>query len=609
MSNISTLKLSQLSISPKNVRVVNASKKDDAQLIASIRARGILQNLVVVPAKSQAGTYEVVAGGRRFAALNLLCTEGAIEDAYPVPCAIASAENATELSLSENIKAPMHPADEFLAFKALTDAGQSVPEIATHFGRAKAEVKRLLKLGDLAPVLVDHFRAGKLDLDAMMAFTVCADQAQQEACYKELSRACRLHSRTIKQFLLDDTVDAQSAEAKFVGVRAYKLAGGTVTADLFSGDSYWDNTALVHRLIADKLQQRAASYQKDWAWVEVSRLGYGASQGLTRITPTHVGVPAKLEEKLASIEARLSALNELDDWTEAEEHTASELEQQAIKLEEKKDGYLQFSAAQRALAGVVVTYDSHGDWLVLPGLVRAADKARLAALEQNSSAENEDGVTPSVAVDCAAPVESRALQNDLRVYYQQAFQAHLLQHEAICLDVLVYSLAYSFFHHGTCRGSVSQIQCHDQNPETVAAEQTPPAERLQQAALALNLAWIQIREDGPRFAAFQALSKKEKTAILVFCTARSCEFGLGETESSQQTGLAQQTAFNVADYWLPNAENYFSRIRRDDLLAIGVALTDERFAETHQKLKKGELVSLIQGLPERQTWLPAVMTR
>lgn len=91
------IKLSQLIISPMNVRVVGASKQEDKELTASIRAKGILQNLVVVPVEGQQDKYEVIAGGRRFSVLSNLLNASEIDGDYMVPCAVRGTNEATDI--------------------------------------------------------------------------------------------------------------------------------------------------------------------------------------------------------------------------------------------------------------------------------------------------------------------------------------------------------------------------------------------------------------------------------------------------------------------------------------------------------------------------------
>src|ERR1700694_4025993 len=72
-----------------------------AELAASSNAHGLINPLTVRPAKGE--TFEVGAGGRRFAALQLLLKQGAIPADYPVRCEVRSKDdNLLELSLAEN---------------------------------------------------------------------------------------------------------------------------------------------------------------------------------------------------------------------------------------------------------------------------------------------------------------------------------------------------------------------------------------------------------------------------------------------------------------------------------------------------------------------------
>jgi len=86
------------------------------ELAASIEAHGLLQNLQVMEAAS--GTFEVVAGGRRLAALKLLAKRKALSKDAPIPCNVLASEHATEISLAENeMRQAMHPADQFEALR------------------------------------------------------------------------------------------------------------------------------------------------------------------------------------------------------------------------------------------------------------------------------------------------------------------------------------------------------------------------------------------------------------------------------------------------------------------------------------------------------------
>ena len=133
---------------------------------ASIATHGLLENLVVrMDGPADAGAYAVIAGGRRLAAMKALAEDGTIDADHPVPCLVAVDPAMTgELSLAENIvRIAMHPADQVIAFSKLADAGLSVAAIAARFGTAERLVEQRLRLGNVAPALLDAYRADEID--------------------------------------------------------------------------------------------------------------------------------------------------------------------------------------------------------------------------------------------------------------------------------------------------------------------------------------------------------------------------------------------------------------------------------------------------------------
>ena len=167
--------LSRLALAPENVRKTPADPIAEAEMKASIATHGLLENLVVrMDGPADAGAYAVIAGGRRLAAMKALAEEGAIDADHPVPCLVAAdPAMAGELSLAENIvRIAMHPADQVIAFSKLADAGLSVGSIAARFGTAERLVEQRLRLGNVAPDLLDAYRADEIDLEVLKAFSV-----------------------------------------------------------------------------------------------------------------------------------------------------------------------------------------------------------------------------------------------------------------------------------------------------------------------------------------------------------------------------------------------------------------------------------------------------
>ena len=141
--DISDIPLSQLELSPGNVRKTPADASAFTELKASIAAHGLLENLIarsMGPSPDGAGRYAVIAGGRRLAAMQALAAEGALDEDHPVPCRmIGSIVAAEEVSLAENsVRAAMHPADQVEAFRRLADAGSTAAAIAARFAGSRS---------------------------------------------------------------------------------------------------------------------------------------------------------------------------------------------------------------------------------------------------------------------------------------------------------------------------------------------------------------------------------------------------------------------------------------------------------------------------------------
>ena len=127
---IRDIPLCRLALAPENVRKTPPDESAETQLRASIKAHGLLKNLVARPDEPDADGIErfaVVAGGRRLAALQALAEDGTLHADHPVPCKIAANGDAVELSLAENVSyLPMHPADQVVAFSELARSGATV---------------------------------------------------------------------------------------------------------------------------------------------------------------------------------------------------------------------------------------------------------------------------------------------------------------------------------------------------------------------------------------------------------------------------------------------------------------------------------------------------
>ena len=184
----------KLTLSQANVRRIKAGISIE-ELAEDIARRGLLQSLNVRPIidadGAETGLYEIPAGGRRYRALERLVKQKRLAKTAPVPCVVrdpATSILAEDDSLAENLqRAPLHPLDQFRAFQALRDKGQSEEDIAAAFFTSTQVVKQRLRLACVSPKLLDLYAEDGVTLEQLMAFTVCADHARQEQVWETIA--------------------------------------------------------------------------------------------------------------------------------------------------------------------------------------------------------------------------------------------------------------------------------------------------------------------------------------------------------------------------------------------------------------------------------------
>ena len=264
-NNIQEIPLKDLTVSPLNVRKTS-SDKEIAELAQSIQSKGLIQNLTAFASKGEK-KYEVVAGGRRLQALQLLAKNKVIDpNVYTVRVNLIEKSNATEISLTENaMRADLHPVDQFGAFKKLVDDGTSIEDVAASFSVTPAVVNRRLRMASAAPEVLEAFKAGDIDLDRVMAFCTTDDHKVQKSFLKKSYWSAHGIRHEINKLV--NGIDSDDRLVKFIGLDAYKASGGQVIEDLFasefddgSGVTLTDSE-LVNRLAQEKLQEIASADQ------------------------------------------------------------------------------------------------------------------------------------------------------------------------------------------------------------------------------------------------------------------------------------------------------------------------------------------------------------
>lgn len=145
-----------------NNDMIPAARRDVGdvdELADSIRAQGIRQNLLVVPAPE--GRFTLVIGHRRLAAAKLAGLER-------VPAVVAELDEREqrELMLVENSqRTDLTVVEEADGYQGLLDLGSSVEEAARKTGRSVSLVRRRLKVAAIDDDVRSHVGAAQLSIE------------------------------------------------------------------------------------------------------------------------------------------------------------------------------------------------------------------------------------------------------------------------------------------------------------------------------------------------------------------------------------------------------------------------------------------------------------
>ncbi|MFZ3237475.1 MAG: ParB N-terminal domain-containing protein [Stellaceae bacterium] len=602
--------LDKLVASPTNVRKTRPSAAEDAELKASIRARGLKQNLVVHPAPGEKGIHAVTAGGRRLKALQELAAEGVVPADFKVPCLVEEPGAALETSLMENrIRAALSPADEFVAMAALIDRGEPVEAVATRFGVSERHVRQRLRLGKLAPELLDAYRNGDISLDVVTAFTLGADHQTQLAVWHQVKDQSYIAPYTVRRLLTQAAIPLDSDLGLFVGSGAYEAAGGTVTRDLFSGDDegFMDDAALVRRLAIEKLEQKAAELRSSWAWTRAMfDPAYDFTAQYRRVRPQPAELPPEIAGEVERIEERLADLEEIseDEWTHELITEAARLEERRDALAESVEDLPVYSEKDRAVAGVIVTIGDDGEFRLHEGLVERSaigtdgsgddETVGFEARDDDDISRYSPSAEQALRKECGF---SQLLVDDLKAHRLQITRAHLATDFDVAFDLALYALCVDLFERFGYRSHVLDLRVIEAPPHSSLNDLAGTAAdcHLEAQGNTLDLDWLKL-PPGEGFAALAGLPSEAKQRLFARCIALCLKPQLAIEDGADPVieAAGHRLAIPFADYWRPTSANYWSRVKKAHGLAIGREILGDRWARDHAGDKKPELAAALE---------------
>ncbi|WP_186178086.1 ParB/RepB/Spo0J family partition protein [Burkholderia gladioli] len=615
--------LKRLVASPFNVR--RRKRTGIAALANNIAAVGLLQNLVVHPMKvgaKRAQTFGVAAGETRRLALLELVERGLTAPDAEVRCLVVSAEAAVLISTSENeMREPMHPADQCEAYRVLVDAGRTIAEIALIYGTSETLVRQRLKLARVSPKLVDMYREDQIRLDQMQALALSDSHAEQERVWFEAQPYDR-DAHTIRRKLVAGERDFRSNRvARFVGMDAYEAAGGSVRRDLFSheGAAWYTDQALMERVAAEQLADIAAKVQADgWDWVEVIPvLDYTAQASFLRVVPTVVEPSAEQRREMEAIQARLDAIEAEQQADDTDDETYERLEEEATALGVRhaaiEDSLAVYTPLQMAGAGAIVTIDHDGTLEILRGWTRRGDPASRGEGESTGGDDMDDGSAPQRPhTGSGAPAEpdtkgphSRALTLRLNARRTASAGMALARNPHVALAALVHRFLITDYAPGS-GGSAIDIQLHN---HTASIERYAPEladDMRYRLANEQRAAWAgTVPHDTDALLAWCVDQTDERLLlILAQYVGASVDSITGDEDAHSVNALISALNLDLADDWKATRASYFEHVPKARIAEVVTAAVSPAEGMRLLKLKKVEAAAEAERLVSATRWLP-----
>ncbi|BDY42253.1 ParB/RepB/Spo0J family partition protein [Escherichia coli] len=594
--------LASLIKSPLNVRTVPYSAESVSELAESIKGVGLLQNLVVHALPGD--RHGVAAGGRRLAALNMLAERGIIPADWPVRVKVIPQELATAASMTENgHRRDMHPAEQIAGFRAMAQEGKTPAQIGDLLGYSPRHVQRMLKLADLAPVILDALAEDRITTEHCQALALENDTARQVQVFEAACQSGwggKPEVQTIRRLVTESEV-AVAGNSKFRFVGADTFSPDELRTDLFSDDEggYVDCVALDAALL-EKLQAVAEHLREaeGWGWCVGRMEAVGECRedaGTYRSLPQPEAVLTEAEEE---------RLNELLTRYDAPENQCeeSDLLEAEMKLIHCMSRVRAWTPEMRAGSGVVVSW-RYGNVCVQRGV----------QLRSEDDAADDADRTEQVQEKASVEEISLPLLTKMSSERTLAVQAALIQQPEKTVALMVWRLCSCVFDY--CNTTLHPFRIQTEEYHRRLTSDAPSGKSGQ--------AWLSLMKEKTRleallpenwqkdFTTFFTLDGQTLMSLMVFCTACSVD-GVqtrecGHTSRSPLDTLEAAIGFHMRDWWQPTKANFFGHLKKPQIIAALNEAGLSGAARDAEKMKKGDAAEHAEHHMKDNRWVPGWM--
>lgn len=588
--------LIDLYIHPLNTRS-DPPAEDITALAESIRAIGLLQNLMGYTDATGQGTIGIVAGGRRLRAIRLLHDAGLMGDDPYVPVLLTDNPDTARIwaSAENTARTALHPADEIRAYGRMADQGADPATIAKAFAVTERHVRQRLRLARLPDQVIAALRRDGITLDQAAALTTAPSE---EAALAQLARVdgksgWGLDAASIRDALAKSVYSATDRLAIFVGLDRYRAAGGRVQEDLFTDRILLLDGALLDDLFRARLDECVALQSvRPWKWVQPHLdyyLPYTITEGLERIRRTPIDLPDADAAELDDLESRANDEQQLTD---------AEIDRMQV-LEDRRDG--DYAEADITTSGVFLYVDRAGQLVVSDPFRHPQDNpAQQATADETTQAEKPE---PKALPE--------SLRTDLARIRLAALQVELMDAPDLLLDLLAFGVQANLTYDVPLEVRFTRATIAPEKPEGTALPKRLTA--------ADDAAPTHGRGTAEAFIAWRNQGQIARDRAISLHLARAFRGGeLGPL-------IASLTDPDPRKIWTPTAAGYLSRLPCHALDGIWVDLVPDDRTPNHatfRALKKAEKAQHLHrlfndtdfrevlGLSRAQntaidTWLPA----
>ncbi|EBV1633073.1 hypothetical protein DNZ61_21255 [Salmonella enterica subsp. enterica serovar Typhimurium] len=593
--------LASLIKSPLNVRTVPYSAESVSELADSIKGVGLLQNLVVHALPGD--RHGVAAGGRRLAALNMLAERNILPADWPVRVKVIPQELATAASMTENgHRRDMHPAEQIAGFRAMAQEGKTPAQIGDLLGYSPRHVQRMLKLADLAPVILDALAEDRITTEHCQALALENDTARQVQVFEAACQSGwggKPEVQTIRRLVTESEV-AVAGNSKFRFVGADAFSPDELRTDLFSDDEggYVDCVALDAALL-EKLQAVAEHLREaeGWEWCAGRMEPVGECRedaGTYRCLPEPEAVLTEAEEeRLNELMTRYDALE-----NQCEESDLLEAEMKLMRCMAKVRAW---TPEMRAGGGVVVSW-RYGNVCVQRGV----------QLRSEDDAADDADRTEQMQEKASVEEISLPLLTKMSSERTLAVQAALMQQPDKSLALLAWTLCLNVFGSGAySKPAQISLECKHYSLTSDAPSGKEGAAFMAMMAEKARLAALLPEGWSRDMTTFLSLSQEVLLSLLSFCTAcsihgvqtREC----GHTSRSPLDTLESAIGFHMRDWWQPTKANFFGHLKKPQIIAALNEAGLSGAARDAEKMKKGDAAEHAEFHMKDNRWVPGWM--